>query len=415
MDKLFKDLFMINRSLAGKENRKTLQILKDYNKELKINSFPSRKKIEKWIIPDEWAAKEAYIMNSKGEKLIDYKNNYLHLPSHSNSFEGYLNAKDLKKNLFVDKKLPNAIPYKTFYYNKEWGFCISKNQLDQYFKNPKEKFYVKIDTKFKKGIMNYGEFLIKGESQREILFSTYICHPNMANNELSGPVLASKLIKFFKKKRLRYSMRFLFIPETIGAIAYLNKNYSAIKKNFLAGFILTCLSGPGRLTLLESRNKNSLPEKYAIRAIKSLNLKFKKISFIHRGSDERQFCWPNINFDFISLMHSKYLEYDEYHTSEDNLSFLNEKSFDTSLKVYKSIVNKINLDYFPLSKTNYEPKLDTYMNYKNNYHQATKINLFLSYCDGKNNLFDIANITKIEKSRIKNLFLFCLKNDLIEI
>lgn len=415
MNKLFKDLFMINRSLAGKENRKTLKILKDFNNELKIKSFPSGKKIENWRVPYEWSVKEAYIINSKGKKIIDYGNNFLHLASYSKNFKGKIKFKDLKKKLFVHNKLPNAIPYKTLYYSNDWGFCLSKNDYKKFFNDPDELFYVNINTKFFKGKMNYGEFLIKGQSNREILFSTYICHPNMANNELSGPVLASQLMKHFKKKKIKYSIRFLFLPETIGPIAYLNKYYLRLKKNFLAGFILTCLSGPGKLTLLQSRNKNSISERYAVNSINDLKLKFKKISFINRGSDERQYCWPNINLDFISIMQSKYLEYDEYHSSYDNLSFLDKGSFRTSYKIYKNIINKINNSYFPLAKTMHEVKMDTYMNYDKNYEFLTKTNLFLSYCDGQNNLSEISKIINISSSQLKKIFKFCLNKNLIDI
>ena len=154
------------------------------------------------------------------------------MASYSKKFKGYIRLNDLKKKIFVHDKISDAIPYKTLYYSNDWGFCLSKNDYKKFFNNPNEIFYVNINTKFIKGKMNYGEFYIKGESKREILFSTYICHPNLANNELSGPVLASKLIKYFKNKKLRYSVRFLFLPETIGPIAYLNKNYLSLKKFF---------------------------------------------------------------------------------------------------------------------------------------------------------------------------------------
>ena len=175
------------------------------------------------------------------------------------------------------------------------------------------------------------------------------------------------------------------------------------------------MSGPGKLTLLQSRNKNSISERYAISVISELGLKFKKISFKFRGSDERQYCWPNIDFDFISLMQSKYLEYDEYHSSYDNLNFLNKDSFNTSYKIHKKIINNINNSYFPISKTMHEPKMDIYLNYNKNYLFATKVILFLSYCDGKNNLFEISKIINVNLIQSKKILKFCLKNNLIKI
>ena len=415
MNKLFNDLFHINRSLAGNENRKSLKILKNYNKELVISSFNSGKKIEGWRIPDEWSVKQAYVINSEGKKIIDYKNNFLHLASYSISFEGYLNTKELKKKIFIHKKLNDAIPYKTLYYSNDWGICISKKQFNNIFKKKDEIFFIKIVTSFKKGKMNYGEVYLKGKSKRELIFSTYICHPNMANNELSGPVLSSMLIKHFKKRKLNYSMRFLFLPETIGSIAYLNKYYKNIKKNFLAGFVLTCLSGPHKLKLLQSRNKNSISEKYLTKSIKDYNLKFKKISFNLRGSDERQYCWPNIDLDFSSIMHSKYLEYDEYHSSLDDLNFIKKETFLLSLKIYKRTIRNINSSIFPKSTTMHEPKMDKYMKYDLNYNYISKIILFLSYCDGKTDIEDISKLANFKPTLINKIFNFCLKKKLITI
>jgi len=202
MNKLFNDLFHINRSLAGNENRKSLKILKNYNKELVISSFNSGKKIEGWRIPDEWSVKQAYVINSEGKKIIDYKNNFLHLASYSISFEGYLNTKELKKKIFIHKKLNDAIPYKTLYYSNDWGICISKKQFNNIFKKKDEIFFIKIVTSFKKGKMNYVEVYLKGKSKRELIFSTYICHPNMANDNLSGIILNTLLAKKLLKKNL---------------------------------------------------------------------------------------------------------------------------------------------------------------------------------------------------------------------
>tara|TARA_Y200000002_G_scaffold380994_1_gene393812 strand:+ start:220 stop:1467 length:1248 start_codon:yes stop_codon:yes gene_type:complete len=415
MHKLFNELFLINRSLAGDENRKTLNILKKYNKELKINSFKSGGKIENWKIPNEWKIKDAYILNSKGKRVIDYKDNFLHVASYSIPFKGYLNCKELKKKLFTKKNSYDAIPYKTLYYSNDWGFCVSKKQLKNFFKDSNERFFICIDSSFKKGKMDYGEVLLRGRSKREIIFSTYICHPNLANNELSGPVLASELINKLKKKRLRYTLRFLFLTETVGAIAYINKNFDDLKKNFLAGYILTCVAGPGKLSLLKSKYGNSLSDKYAIKTLKELNLKFKELNFLNRGSDERQYSWPNTNLQFSSIMQSKYGDYREYHSSLDNLNFINKKSFELSLKVYDKIINNINSNYFPKSTTKFEPKMDKYVDYEKNYNEIKNILNFLSYCDGMNDLSYITSKIKINNENTLKIFNFCLKKKLISI
>ena len=202
--KICNDLFNINRSLAGKENRKSLKILKKYIKNLKIKYFYSGEKIGDWIIPKEWNVTSAYIKDENGNTLIDYKNNFLHLASYSSAFKGFVNAKYLKTKIYTSNKINDAIPYKTFYYSKDWAFCITKDQYKKLFDKKNKKFFVNIDSTFSKGKMNYAELYLKGKSKREIILSTYICHPNLANNELFGQILAIKLINKFKKINLRY-------------------------------------------------------------------------------------------------------------------------------------------------------------------------------------------------------------------
>ena len=214
--KLAKRLFPINRSITGNGTRKTLEILKDHNENLKIKSIPSGSKVFDWVIPYEWNVKDAWIKDSRNKKIVDIKKNNLHLMSYSIPVNKRINIKELKKNLYSIRAKPNAIPYVTSYYEKKWGFCLSYNQL----KKLKDKFYtVKIDSELKKGFLNYGEILIKGKSKKEILLSTYICHPSMANNELSGPCVAIFLSKWINSIKSRnYSYRLVFVPEKTSSI-----------------------------------------------------------------------------------------------------------------------------------------------------------------------------------------------------
>ncbi len=396
--KLAKRLFPINRSITGSGTRKTLEILKEHNKNLKIKSIPSGSKVFDWVIPYEWNVKDAWIKDVKNKKVIDIKKNNLHLMSYSIPVSKKMKLNNLKNHLYSIKAKPNAIPYVTSYYEKKWGFCLSYNQL----KKLKDKFYtVKIDSELKKGFLNYGEILIKGKSKKEILLSTYICHPSMANNELSGPCVAIFLSKWINSIKSRnYSYRLVFVPETIGSIAYLSKNYKKMKKNTIAGYQLTCLGDDRTYSFLPSRQENSLSDKIGRHILKWTYKKFKTYSWLDRGSDERQYNSPGIEIPVASIMRSKYGEYPEYHTSDDNLKkVVSPKGLQGGYEIIKKSITAIENNCYPISNFLCEPMLSKrklYPIYKQNDQNITsdladfKLINFLSYCDGKNSLLEIA-------------------------
>ena len=232
---------------------------------------------------------------------------------------------ELINKLFSLKKQPNAIPYITSYYEKRWGFCMSYNQLKKLKNNykKKDKFKVVIKSSFnKKGFLNYGELVLKGKSADEILVSTYICHPSMANNELSGPIVSMSLINYFKKiKNLNKSIRFIFIPETIGSIAYIYQNFSKLKDRVIGGYNLSCIGDERNHSCILSKYENSPSDDSLIEAYKKLKIKKYKIySFLKRASDERQFNSPGIDLKITSIFRTKYGEFPEYHTSLDNFN-----------------------------------------------------------------------------------------------
>lgn len=226
-------LFPINRSLTGAGTRKTLFLIKKHISDLKIKKFRCRSKVFDWQIPSEWNVSDAFVLDKNNNKIVDFKKNNLHLVSYSIPVNKIITKKELLKKMYTLKKQPNAIPYITSYYKKSWGFCISENNKkkinNEYDNN--DKFKVVIKSKFNmKGYMNYGEVVLRGKSKEEILISTYICHPSMANNELSGPIVSILLIDYFKKIKLKKTLRFIFIPETIGSIAYIFYNFKKTKK-----------------------------------------------------------------------------------------------------------------------------------------------------------------------------------------
>jgi len=318
MHDLAKELWPISRSLTGEGNRKTLKILKKVCKNLKIFEINSDTKVFDWKIPNEWVARKAWIKDSKGKKILDFTKNNLHLMGYSIPVHKKINFKELKKKIHTLKNKPNAIPYVTSYYNKDWGFSLSFNDFKKLDK--KETYEVLIDTELKKGSLTFGEILIPGKTKKEILISTNICHPSMANNELSGPVVSTYLAKWInKKKNRKYSYRILFLPETIGAIAYLSKKYKYLKKNVVAGYNVVCVGDNKKYSYLPSRNGDTFSDIIAQYVLKTKIKKFKQYSWLDRGSDERQYCSPGIDLPIASIMRSKYGTFPEYHTSEDNL------------------------------------------------------------------------------------------------
>ena len=263
------------------------------------------------------------------------------------------------------------------------------------------KYRVFIDSKFKKGSMNYGELFVKGKTNKEVFFSTNICHPSMANNELSGPLLANFIYKNLKKLgfKTKYSYRFLFIPETIGSIAYLSKNYKKLKKRMIAGFVLSCVGDNMHYSHIQSRGGYTLADKALEAAFIGLK-NVKKYSFLERGSDERQYCYPGIDLPVAGFCRTKYGKYKEYHTSADNLKLVSDKGFEGSYSVLKSIIDAFELGMFPKVKLKCEPQLskrDLYpsTSQKRKYNDKIinrRMNI-LTYCDGQKNIFEIATIT----------------------
>ena len=396
---LMKRLFPINRSITGKGFRYSLRLIKEYLPDLEIKSIKSGEKCFDWVVPPEWDVEEAYIEEyPSGKRIIDFKENNLHLVSYSVAVDKVLSFEELDKHLYYRKDLPDAIPYVTSYYAPNWGFCLSYNQYKKLNRNA--KYRVVIKSCHFPGELNYGELIIPGETEKEIFFSTYLCHPSMANNELSGPVLATFLARWVKeKKNRRFTYRFIFIPETIGSICYLSRNLQVLKERVIAGFNLTCVGDEGEFSYLPSRYGDTLADKVALNILNYCIGKYKKYSFLDRGSDERQYCSPGVDLPVCLVMKSKFGTYKEYHTSLDNLNFVTPKGLQESFEVYTKIIDVLENNRIYKTTVLCEPQ----MGRRGLYHQISyrgKSDLvrtlmdFLVYADGKNDLIDIANILR---------------------
>lgn len=400
MHDLAKRLFPIDRSLMGEGVRKTLQIIKEYVSELEIKAVKTGEECFDWKVPKDWICEEAYIQElDTGRIVVDFKENNLHVVGYSMPVDEVLTFEELKEHIFYREDLPDAIPYVTSYYSPFWGFCMSYNQFKKL--NPNSKYRVVIKSRFIDGELNYGEIVLKGREDKEVFFSTYICHPSLANDNLSGPVLCTFLARYLMDKDRRYTYRFVFVPETIGAICYLKHNLKHLKEKVIAGFVVTCVGDEGEFSYIPSRYGNTLADKLALKVLENCAKGFKKYTYLDRGSDERQYCWPRIDLPVCSVTKTKYGEFKEYHTSLDNLEFVTPKGLEDSLKLYINMVETLENNYKYktkvlgepfMRKRNLYPKIG-YWNAEYDYPQLL-LNI-LAYSDGTNDLLDLANILQI--------------------
>ncbi len=415
-------LFPVTRSLTGEGVRKTLNIIQKEFPKLKIKKFKSGTKVFDWNIPAEWNVTDAYVIDKYNNKIIDFKRNNLHLVGYSTPLKKNITKKELFKNLYFLKDQPKAIPYITSYYKRRWGFCVSYNDykiLDkQYSLN--DKFKVVINSNLnKKGILNYGELILKGKSKKEILISTYICHPSMANNELSGPIVSMGLINYFRSKKLNKTLRFVFIPETIGSISYLSKNLKYLKENVIGGYNLSCIGDERQHSCMFSKYQNSPSDEAIIDAYKFLKIKnYKVYPFLKRGSDERQYNSPGIDLKISSIFRTKYGEYPEYHTSLDNFNLVTLKGCVGGLNVARKSIEILLERVYPICKIMCEPQMGKRGLYPTlstkGEKKLTKSYMnFLQYSDGTNSLEKISSLIKSDLKSVRKIYKILLKNFLI--
>jgi len=416
-----KDLFPINRSLSGDGNRETLNYLQTIIPEMKIKFFASGEDFFDWTTPDEWNVIDAYIELQDGTKIAEFKKSNLHLVGYSEPVNQVIEKSELLQHLHFMPDFPQAVPYVTSYYERNWGFCITKEQLESLGDGP---FRVLIDSKFKSGeqggVLNYGEIYIPGISSQEILFSTYICHPSMANNELSGPVIATALAKYLTENEHHYSYRFLFLPETIGSISYLSQNLHSLKRTLIAGWVLTCLADNGNFSYIPSRAGNNYADKISRSVLAKFWPPFLEYSWLDRGSDERQYCSPGVDLPVCSITRSKYGTFKEYHTSADNLEFVSADSIFESYQLFLAIISQIENHRVPkidvlcepqLGKRGLYPNLSRRDAYSNDLKNLQNV---ISYLDGAHTIEEIADICGIDRIEVEKFVQLLAEKSLIQ-
>ena len=396
---LANSIFPYCRSITGDGVRDTLQKISKYiakdGLQLNICEVPSGTQAFDWTVPREWRIRDAYIADDTGTRIVDMKANNLHVMGYSSPVDQRVPLDELKKHIFTQPDQPSVIPYVTSYYKERFGFCMSKNQLNSL---PDGQYHMYIDSELFNGSLTYGEILLPGCSEKEIFFSSYICHPSMANNECSGPALAAQLIRYVASlSDRRFTYRFIFIPETIGSITYLSRNEHLpyLKQHMTAGFNLSCVGDDRDYSMVESRYADTLADKVLKNVLSSRN-HYTVYSFLKRGSDERQYNAPGVELPVVCFCRSKFSEYPEYHTSADDMGLISPSGFQGSYAVMTEVIDALEYnDYYKVSVL-CEPQLGKRGLYptisqKGSCNNVKEMTDFLAYADGKNDLIDISN------------------------
>lgn len=399
MHALARELFPLNRSLTGPGFRQTLDELERTAGPMRRHRFATGERVFDWTIPREWTLREAWIKDPQGRRVVSLEESNLHVVGYSVAVHARMPLHQLQEHIHSLPDQPEAVPYRTSYYAESWGFCLSDRRRCAL--EPGE-YEVLIDADLEPGHVEVGEVTIEGQTPREVLFSTYCCHPSLANNELSGPVLAAHLARLLREteREPRFTYRFLFLPETIGSIAYLARFGERVIERLVAGYVVTCIGDPGPFTYKRSRRGDSLADRAAEHVLRHFGAPHRTIDFYPRtvaGSDERQYCSPGFNLPVGSLMRSMYATYPEYHTSLDDLSLITAEALGQSLEAYHRIVEALEGNVtLEVTVPCGEPQLSARGLYPTTGGTAlTERRLrdmmhLLSYCDGSSDLLEAA-------------------------
>lgn len=389
-----KELFPLCRSLTGKGTLQTLEFFQKHVPNLQIHKVASGTKVGDWVVPDEWEIKDAFVADSSGKRVIDFQKSNLHVINYSEPVDLQLSLDELQPHLRSMGHLPDVIPYATSYYDRYWGFCLSHKERA---KLKPDTYHVKIDSNLQPGFLHYAEILIPGETEEEILLSSYCCHPSLANNELSGPCVLAALAKWIQgKKKLHYSYRIVFTVETIGSIIYIDKYLDHMKKNVIAGYVLTCCGDDNRYSFSQSRLGNTLADKAARHVLKHHTGEFQEYKFLEiGGSDNIQYCSPRVDLPVCTVMRSAHGTYEEYHTSADNMDFISPAGLQGGFDVYQKIITVIENNKTWLLETVGEPQLGRHDLYNSQitpwpWEKTKLLKQFLAYADGKTDLLQLA-------------------------
>jgi len=399
-----RELYPIPRSLTGDGVRQTLDYLSVLNPILQTKGVKSGQPVFDWNVPEEWKIVDAYIEHlDSGQRFAEFSKLNLHVVGYSEPVDQIMSLDQLKPKIFTHPDQPDWVPYVTSYYKRSWGFCMSEREKASL---PLGDYRVVIDSALFEGEMLYADARIVGESEKEVFFSSYICHPSMANNELSGPVLISALMRYVDKEipKPLFSYRFVLVPETIGSLTYLDQNMDELKSKVVCGFNLSCVGDDRSYSHVESRLGATLADRALEASFIGLP-NARKYSFLERGSDERQYCAPGVDLPLAGFCRSKYHEYPEYHTSADNFEVVSEAGLQGAYDVLTTIIRAFEGGLYPKVRVLGEPQLGKRGLYpttsqRGSYDGVRARMDVLAYADGAHSVFDIATRIQVPLARV---------------
>jgi len=417
MYNLIAELYPICRSITGDGVRKSLQIIQNHIP-LKVHEVPTNTPVFDWTVPKEWNIRDAYIKDETGKKIVDFQKSNLHVLNYSIPIHKKMPLSELKEHLFSMPDRPDWIPYRTSYYKEMWGFCLTDRTLQSL---PDGDYEVYIDSSLEQGSLTYGELFLPGQTTDEVLLCCHSCHPSLCNDNLSGISLVTFLAKHLSQQSLRYSYRFLFMPGTIGSITWLSLNESQVS-SIKHGLTVSNVGDSGHLAYKKSRRGNADIDRVVHHILKSSAQKYTISDFSPYGYDERQFCSPGFNLPVGSLTRSQFGTYPEYHTSADNLDFVQIPALGNSFETYLNVIDVLENNQ---SYLNTNPKCEPQLGKRGLYStmggkQTTPDDRMamlwvLNLSDGEHTLLDIAERADLNFSTIKNAVSNLINSGLLDV
>jgi aminopeptidase-like protein len=389
------DLFPLNRSITGEGVRQTIRYLKGLLPGLEAHWVPSGTQAFDWVVPQEWEITEAYIEGPNGRRIVDFADSNLHVVGYSTAVDATLSRQELDQHLYSMPEQPDAIPYVTSYYEPRWGFCLTHRARESLSEG---NYRAVIRARHFDGGLDFADLVLPGETDREILLSTYVCHPSLANNELSGPVVTAALGRWLAAlPRRRYTYRLVFMPETIGAILYLSRHLDRLKAKLDAGFVVSCVGDDRSYSYIASRQGDSLSDRAALHVLTHHVPAFDRYSFLDRASDERQYCSPGADLPVCSVMRTRHKHYPEYHTSLDDLSVISQQGLQGAIDVYAKILLLLESNFSWRTRLPAEPQLGRRGLYptlsrRGSAESTRALRDFLAYADGERDLIGVCEV-----------------------